>query len=59
LHDALVSHRNSSYKWKSSKQFCNTELRALSKAHDQLDIRMPACHPESNGIVERFNGTMR
>jgi transposase InsO family protein len=40
-------------------EFCNTELRAVIKAHDVLDIRTRARHPESNGIVERFNGTVR
>lgn len=40
-------------------EFCNTELRAVIKAHDLLDIRTRARHPESNGIVERFNGTVR
>ena len=40
-------------------EFCNTDLRAVIKAHDLLDIRTRARHPESNGIVERFNGTVR
>lgn len=40
-------------------EFCNTELRAVIKAHDLKDIRTRARHPESNGIVERFNGTVR
>jgi putative transposase len=40
-------------------EFCNTELRAVIKAHDLMDIRTRARHPESNGIVERFNGTVR
>ncbi len=40
-------------------EFCNTELRAVIRAHDLLDIRTRARHPESNGIVERFNGTVR
>lgn len=40
-------------------EFCNTELRAVIKTHDLLDIRTRARHPESNGIVERFNGTVR
>lgn len=40
-------------------EFCNTELRAVIKAHDLLDIRTRARHPESNGIVERFNDTVR
>jgi putative transposase len=29
------------------------------KQHNLLDIRTRARHPESNGIVERFNGTVR
>ena len=40
-------------------EFCNTDLRAVLKAHDLIDIRTRARHPESNGIVERFNGTVR
>jgi len=40
-------------------EFCNTELRAIIKAHDLMDIRTRARHPESNGIAERFNGTVR
>ena len=33
--------------------------RAVIKAHDLLDVRTRARHPESNGIVERFNATVR
>ena len=40
-------------------EFCNAELRAVIKAHDLIDIRTRARHPESNGIVERWNGTVR
>ena len=40
-------------------EFCNTNLRAVIKAHDLLDIRTRARHPESNGIVELFNATVR
>ena len=40
-------------------EFCNAELRAVMKAHDLIDIRTRARHPESNGIVERWNGTVR
>ena len=40
-------------------EFCNTELRAVIKVHDLLDIRTRARHPESNGIVKRFTGTVR
>ena len=39
--------------------FCNSKLRAVVKAHDLLDIRTRRVTPESNGIVERFNGTVR
>lgn len=31
----------------------------MIKALDLLDIRTRARHPESNGIAERFNGTVR
>ena len=40
-------------------EFCNAELRAVIKAHDLIDIRTRARHPESNGIVEHWNGTVR
>jgi transposase InsO family protein len=40
-------------------EFCNAELRAVINAHDLKDIRTRARHPESNGIVERCNGTVR
>ena len=40
-------------------EFCNAELRAVIKAHDLIDIRTRARHPESNGIVERWNDTVR
>ena len=33
-------------------EFCNAELRAVIKAHDLIDIRTRARHPESNGIVD-------
>jgi hypothetical protein len=29
------------------------------KAHNLIDVKTPRWHPESNGIVERFNGTVR
>ena len=41
------------------REYYNTELRAVIKAHDLLNIRTRARYPESNGIVERFNGTVR
>jgi transposase InsO family protein len=40
-------------------EFVNKDLRAVIKAHNLLDIRTKRCHPESNGIAERFNGTVR
>lgn len=32
---------------------------AVIKAHNLIDIKTRPRHPESNGIVERFNGTVR
>ncbi|MEZ4265358.1 MAG: IS3 family transposase [Myxococcota bacterium] len=40
-------------------EFCNKELQAVVKAHDLIDIATRPRHPESNGIAERFNGTVR
>lgn len=40
-------------------EFVNRDLRAVVKAHNLLDIKTRARHPESNGIAERFNGTVR
>lgn len=40
-------------------KFFNTELRTVMKAHDLMDIRTRARHPEFNSIVERLNGTAR
>ena len=40
-------------------EFVNRDLRAVVKAHNLIDIKTRARHPESNGIVERFNGTVR
>ena len=34
-------------------------LPAVIKAHNLIDIKTRPRHPESNGIVERFNGTVR
>ena len=31
----------------------------MVKAHNLIDIKTRPRHPESNGIVERFNGTVR
>jgi transposase InsO family protein len=40
-------------------EFRNAELRAVIKAHDLIDICTRARHPECNGIVERWNCTVR
>ena len=40
-------------------EYVNRDMRAVIKQHNLLDIRTRARHPESNGIVERFNGTVR
>lgn len=40
-------------------EFVNRDVAAVIRAHDLLDIKTRRCHPESNGIVERFNGTVR
>lgn len=40
-------------------EYVNRDVRAVIKQHNLLDIRTRARHPESNGIVERFNGTVR
>jgi transposase InsO family protein len=40
-------------------EFVNRDLHAVIKQHNLIDIRTRARHPESNGIVERFNGTVR
>jgi putative transposase len=40
-------------------EFVNRGVAAVIKAHDLIDIKTRPRHPESNGIVERFNGTVR
>lgn len=40
-------------------EFVNRDVAAVIKAHNLIDIKTNARHPESNGIVERFNGTVR
>ena len=35
------------------------DVAAVIKAHNLIDIKTKPRHPESNGIVERFNGTVR
>jgi hypothetical protein len=42
-----------------SSEYVNRDVRAMIKQHNLLDTRTRARHPESNGIVERFNGTVR
>jgi putative transposase len=40
-------------------EFVNRDVAAVIKAHNLVDIKTKPRHPESNGIVERFNGTVR
>jgi transposase InsO family protein len=40
-------------------EFINRDVAAVIKAHNLIDIKTKPRHPESNGIVERFNGTVR
>lgn len=40
-------------------EFVNRDVAAVVKAHNLIDIKTRLRHPESNGIVERFNGTVR
>ena len=40
-------------------EFVNRDVAAVIKAHNPIDIKTRPRHPESNGIVERFNGTVR
>jgi len=40
-------------------EFVNRDVAAVVKAHNLIDIKTRPRHPESNGIVERFNGTVR
>jgi putative transposase len=40
-------------------EFVNRDVAAVIKAHNLIDIKTRPGHPESNGIVERFNGTVR
>lgn len=39
-------------------EFVNRDVAAVIKTHNLLDIKTRPRHPESNGIVERFNGTV-
>jgi putative transposase len=40
-------------------EFVNRDVAAVIKAHNLIDIKTRPRHPESNGIVERFNATVR
>jgi putative transposase len=40
-------------------EFVNRDVAAVVKAHNLVDIKTRPRHPESNGVVERFNGTVR
>ncbi len=40
-------------------EFVNRDVAAVIKVHNLIDIKTRPRHPESNGIVERFNGTVR
>lgn len=40
-------------------EFVNSDVAAVIKTHNLIDIKTRPRHPESNGIVERFNGTVR
>jgi putative transposase len=40
-------------------KFVNRDVAAVIKAHNLINIKTRPRHPESNGIVERFNGTVR
>ena len=40
-------------------EFVNRDVAAVIKAHNLIDIKTKPRHPESNCIVERFNGTVR
>jgi putative transposase len=40
-------------------EFVNRDVAAVIKTHNLIDIKTRPRHPESNGIVARFNGTVR
>jgi putative transposase len=40
-------------------EFVNRDVAAVVRAHNLIEIKTRLRHPESNGIVERFNGTVR
>lgn len=39
-------------------EFVNRDVAAVIKTHNLIDIKTKPRHPESNGIAERFNGTV-
>ena len=61
LEEALSANRDAKPRvvHDHGSEFVNRDVAAVMKAHDLLDIKTRARHPESNGIVERFNGTVR
>jgi putative transposase len=40
-------------------EFVNRDVAAVIKTHNLIEIKTKSWHPESNGFVERFNGTVR
>ena len=40
-------------------EFVNRDVAAVIRTHNLLEIKTRRRHPESNGIAERFNGTVR
>ena len=40
-------------------EFVNRDVAAVIKTHNLIEIKTKPRHPESNGIVERFNATVR
>jgi transposase InsO family protein len=40
-------------------EFVNRDVAAVIKTHNLIEIKTRPRYPESNGIVERFNGTVR
>ncbi len=40
-------------------EFDNRDVAAVIKTHNLIDIKTKPRHPESSGIAERLNGTVR
>jgi transposase InsO family protein len=55
LHEALVRICLHDY----GSEFVNCDVATVIKAHNLVEIKTKPRHPESNRIVERFNGTVR